>query len=99
MEYLSIVVAVLALVISGYSVYENRRNNRIGQAPALMGHENESPTEYSYFIKNKGNGPAFFEKVEYFLNLRPLDDKPLREVVREVLVSPVGRNSEAYSAE
>ena len=85
MEYVSITIAIIALLISGYSVYENRRNNRIGQAPALMGHENESPTEYSYVIKNKGNGPAYFEKVEYFLNLQPLDDKPLREAVREVL--------------
>lgn len=87
MEYVSIAVAILALFVSGYSVYENRRNNRIGQAPALVGHENESPTEYSYFIQNKGNGPAFLEKVEYFLNLQPLDDKPLREAVREVLIN------------
>ncbi len=85
MEYVSIAIAIIALLISWYSVYENRRNNRIGQTPALMGHEIESPTEYSYVIQNKGTGPAYFEKVEYFLNLQPLDDKPLREAVREVL--------------
>src|SRR5690606_25283657 len=85
MDYASLAISVLAFVASAYSVYETRRNNRLGQAPAIVGHEHESPTESSYLIKNKGNGPAYFQQVQYFLNLQPVENKSLGEIVRDVL--------------
>jgi hypothetical protein len=85
MDFVSLIIAILALLVSTYSVYESRKSNRIGHEPVLVGHESESPTEYCYEIKNKGNGSAFFEKVEYFLNLQSLKDKSLKEAIREVL--------------
>lgn len=81
----SLVISALAFLASAYSVYETRRSNRLGQSPAIVGHESESPTEYSFSITNKGSGPAYLEKVQYFLNLRPIEDKPLGESVREIL--------------
>ncbi len=78
-------ISLLALLVSVYSLYESRRNNRINQEPVLAGHESESQTAYRYEITNKGNGTAFFEKVEYFLNLQPLDNKSFRDAVRETL--------------
>ena len=86
MEYASLTISVIALLVSGYSVYDARRSNRIGHAPAIVGNELESPTEYSYSIKNKGNGPAHFERVEYFFDSQPLE-KPFREAVYEALSS------------
>lgn len=103
MNYASIALSVLAILISAYSVYETRRNNRIGQQPTIVGERNQGPTEYSFVIKNKGNGPAFFERVEYFQNLQPSERKPIRDVVRETLqrkgiefqstVTELGQNS------
>lgn len=84
MEYASLVISVVALLVSGYSVYDSRRSNRIGHAPAIVGNESEGPTEYSYAIKNKGNGPAYFERVEYFFDSQPLQ-KPFREAIHEAL--------------
>ncbi|EMP57376.1 hypothetical protein MSNKSG1_02108 [Marinobacter santoriniensis NKSG1] len=90
----SLIISALALVTSAYSIYETRRNNRLGQSPTIVGHENESPTEYSYSITNKGNGPAYFEKVQYFLNLQPIEDKPLGEYLKEIL----NKNEIRYSS-
>ncbi len=81
----SLIISGLALVASAYSIYETRRNNRLGQSPVIVGHENEGPTGYSFSITNKGNGPAYFKKVQYFLNLQPIEDKPFGETVKEIL--------------
>jgi len=81
----SLIISGLALVASAYSIYETRRNNRLGQSPVIVGHENEGPTGYSFSITNKGNGPAYFKKVQYFLNLQPIEDKPLGESVKDIL--------------
>lgn len=81
----SLIISWLALVASAYSIYETRRNNRLGQSPVIVGHENEGPTGYSFSITNKGNGPAYFKKVQYFLNLQPIEDKPFGESVKEIL--------------
>lgn len=86
MEYASLVISVIAILISGYSVYDVRRSNRIGHTPAIVGNEFESQTEYSYSIKNKGNGPAYFECVDYFFDSEPLE-KPFREAVYEALTN------------
>ena len=87
LDFLSLPLSILALLISGYSVYENRKNNRIGHKPTIVSHENNTPTEHSYSIQNKGNGSAYFEKVEYFLNLEPLKNKSLSEAVEEVFAA------------
>lgn len=81
----SLIISGLALVASAYSIYETRRNNRLGQSPVIVGHENEGPTGYSFSITNKGNGPAYFKTVQYFLNLQPIEDKPFGESVKEML--------------
>lgn len=81
----SLFISALALLASAYSIFEARRNNRLGQSPVIVGHESEGPTEYSFSISNKGSGPAYFEKVQYFLNLQPIEDKPIRESIREIL--------------
>lgn len=83
----SLIISWLALVASAYSIYETRRNNRLGQSPVIVGHKNEGPTGYSFSITNKGNGPAYFKKIQYFLNLQPIEDKPFGESVKEILMS------------
>ena len=87
MEYISITLSITAFLISIAGFWENRRNNRISKAPAIVGHESEGEAEYSYAIKNKGNGPAFFEQVECFLNGISLGEKPLRVAISELLGS------------
>lgn len=61
----------------------SRKNNRIGQKPIIVGHSNDTDTSHQYSIKNKGNGPANFRKVEYFSHLKPLTDKSLSEAIDE----------------
>lgn len=87
MEIFSVIIATIALIVSVYSVYESRKNIQLSQEPHIVAHEKESETEFSYEITNKGGGPAFFKKVEYFLNLEPLKDKTIREALREVLTA------------
>jgi hypothetical protein len=87
MEYVSTAISVAAFLTSVAGFLESRRNNRVGKAPVIVGHENEGETDYSYIICNKGNGPAFFEKVECFLDGKPLGDKPLRVAIAETLNS------------
>jgi hypothetical protein len=85
MQYISEVLASIALLISAFSFLESRRNNRVGHAPALLSNETETPTGYTYSIQNKGRGPAYFEKIEYFIDKQPLGDRSLREVIAKVL--------------
>lgn len=81
----TLAISLVALLVSVYTLYESRKNNRISEEPVLVGHECESQTTYRYEITNKGKGTAFFEKVEYFMNLRPLEEKSFRDAVRETL--------------
>lgn len=85
MQYISEVLASVALLVSVSSFLEARRNNRIGRAPALLSNETETPTGYSYSIQNKGSGPAHFETVEYFVDQQPLGDTPLRDAFAKIL--------------
>jgi len=82
---MSLVISIFAITISTYNLYEARKTNRLSQVPIIVGHSISNPTDYSYFIKNKGNGPALFEKAECFENLCPLEIKSLRESVRTFL--------------
>lgn len=86
MQYVSEAISIAALALSAFAFAENRRNNRIGQAPALFANEVDDPAGYSYAIQNKGGGPAMFERVEYFLDGKPLDTS-LSEAIRKELAS------------
>ena len=85
MQHISEIVSIFALMISLFAFLENRRNNRIGLAPTLIGHEKQGLSEYSYSIQNKGRGPAYFTKVEYFLDQKPLNDTSLRDAIAKML--------------
>jgi hypothetical protein len=85
MEIVSIIIAVIALGVSIFSVYENRKHIRLSQEPYIVSHETESEARYSYEITNKGGGPAYFKKVEYFVGNKPLKEKNLREALTEIL--------------
>ena len=85
MEYVSLIIAILALLASAYSVYETRKHNRLSQDPVIVANEKESDTGYIYEITNKGSGPAYFYSVDSFFNLEKLVDSTLRERVRENL--------------
>lgn len=85
MQYISEAISILALTISALSVIENRRNNRIGQSAEVRGHSIEDPAGFSYEIQNKGKGPAYFTKVEYFLDQKPLQGISLRDTLAKVL--------------
>lgn len=80
------IIALFALVVSVYSVYESRKNNLLSQEPHIVAHEIESESEYRFQITNKGGGPAFFEKVEYFNELEKLEGEDFRLSIREVLI-------------
>lgn len=84
-EIISPTISVIALLVSLLAFLENRRGNRLGKTPALFGLEHEGPNDYFYVIANKGNGPACFEKIEYFLDKKPLFDKTFREALTKVL--------------
>ena len=84
-DYATLMISVLAIGLSVYSLIESRRNNRITHRPAIVGHEAQGPNEYSYRIINKGNGPAFFKSVEWFLDKKPLGEKTFSEVVKDVV--------------
>lgn len=61
MQYVSEFISVAALGVAAFAFVENRRNNRLGKAPSLLGSEVEEPAGYSYSIQNiqnKGTGPA-----------------------------------------
>jgi hypothetical protein len=81
MEYISLIIAILALLASAYSVYETRKYNRISQDPVIVANEKESEISYVYEITNKGNGPAYFTSVDSFFNLKKLEGSTLREKV------------------
>lgn len=85
MQYVSELISVAALLLAAFTFAENRRNNRLGKVPTLLGSEVEDPAGYSYSIQNKGSGPAWFEKVEYFLDGKPLRDTNLTDTVRKEL--------------
>lgn len=72
-------------MVAAFSLYENRRNNRISAEPVIVSLEIESPTEYRFEIINKGKGTAFFENVEYFANLKPIDRELFSGAVMEML--------------
>jgi len=84
MELISIAIAVVALFVSIYSVYESKKNNLISQEPHIVAHEVEGDIEYIYQITNKGGGPAFFKKVDYYFNLENLEGENFRPAIKEV---------------
>lgn len=85
MEIISITIATVALIASIYSVFESRKNNILTHEPYIVAHEIEGDTEYVYQITNKGGGPAFFEKVDYYFNLEKLDGDNFRGSVNKIL--------------
>ncbi len=85
MEYSALIISLVALGFSIYSVVESRRNNRASHRPAIVGHEINGIDEYQYEITNKGTGPAFFKSVEWFWDKKPLEGESIVESVREVL--------------
>lgn len=103
MELTALLISLLALGLSIYSVIESHRNNRASHCPTIVGHETKGMSEYKYEIINKGNGPAFFKSVEWFWDGKPLKDKSITEAVREIvhsyglpptqLVTELGQNS------
>ena len=82
---MSIAIALIALAVSIYSVFESRKNNILSHEPHIVAHEVEGDTEYIYQITNKGGGPAFFEKVDYYFNLEKLGGENFRGAIKEVL--------------
>lgn len=85
LDYAALIIATLSMFVAAYSVYESRRHNRVSQIPALVGNEFETGNSYAYEVANKGNGHAFFERVEYFQNCRPLEPGDFRDAVRTAL--------------
>lgn len=82
---ISLGISIIALVVAGYSLLESRKSNRLNQKPALTGHESTETNCYLYIVSNQGNGPAFFENVDYFLNKQLLEKDNVRSVVDETL--------------
>jgi hypothetical protein len=85
MNIASFIISVFAFAISTYSVFVSRKNSMLTQEPHLVGHENEGDTEYSYIIINKGGGCAFFKKVEYFMNLKPIESNEFKKSIKDML--------------
>lgn len=88
MIYLSIggfLISLIALFVSGYSIYETRQHHRVSTRPKLVGQRHRGPFEFRYEIANKGLGPAYFKKVEYFERLEPLEGRSFTEAVSSAL--------------
>ena len=66
MEITALLVSLLALGFSIYSVVETHRTNRLTNRPAIVGHETKGWNEYKYELVNKGTGPAYLKEVEWF---------------------------------
>lgn len=83
MEITALLVSLLALGFSIYSVVETHRTNRLTNRPAIVGHETKGWDEYKYELVNKGTGPAYLKEVEWFWNKEPIIGRSIDEVVAE----------------
>jgi hypothetical protein len=69
----ALIVAVLALAVSLWSAYEDRRHKRLSVRPQLLisFNYNQTKSEANWILTNSGLGPAIVERFEVYV-----DDKP-----------------------
>ncbi len=95
------IIALGALVVSVWTLYANRRHNRLSVRPKLVGDIHQSAELLSRELKNGGLGPAEITSVEVFIDGKLCPDKTLNDAVRDVLgeghVCDVMNIAEGYS--
>jgi hypothetical protein len=84
-EQANFTLSVVAILLSAYSLVESARVARASQLAVLLSAETDGNEEYIYEIVNKGNGPAFFQSIEYFQNFEKLENKTFGDAIREVI--------------
>lgn len=78
-------LSLVAILISLISLVESFRAARAGQTAVLIAEVTNDDDQFVYEIKNKGNGPAFFNKVEYFSGEATVSDTSFGQAIRAAL--------------
>lgn len=83
-QWFPIVLSIIALSISVATFYANRESTLITHEPNLAANHISNNDEDIYTLQNKGNGIAFINNIEYFID-KEKTDIPLSDYIDQKL--------------